>query len=276
MKPHVICHMVASVDGRILHSRWRPRTASGGDLFERLHERLAGDAWLVGRVTGQEFAKKRSSYPDSPGSRYARAAWLPRSGAPAYGVVLDAHGRIAWGRPDIGGDPIVVALTGEVSDSHLAGLRADGVSYFFAGERQLELPLVLDHLRRELGVKRLLLEGGGITNGEFLRAGLVDEVSLAIVPAIDGASGAPSVFHSRATDAPAPLEAMSLESCEPLDDGAVWLRYRLRNAPGGADSAKGSSGDSGGAGAPAPINSGASSSPSARASRPRRRGSRRD
>jgi hypothetical protein len=29
----------------------------GTGLFERLHERLAGDAWLVGRVTGQEFAK---------------------------------------------------------------------------------------------------------------------------------------------------------------------------------------------------------------------------
>jgi riboflavin biosynthesis pyrimidine reductase len=275
MKPHVICHMVASVDGRILHSRWRPRTASAGDLFERLHERLAGDAWLVGRVTGQEFAKKRTSYPDSPGSRYPREAWLPRIGAPAYGVVLDAHGRIAWGRGDIGGDPIVVALSGEVSDSHLAGLRADGVSYFFAGERQLAVPLVLDYLRRELGVKRLLLEGGGTTNGEFLRAGLVDEVSLALVPAIDGARDAPSVFHSRETDAPAPLEAMSLESCEPLEHGAVWLRYRLRNAPGAAEGARDSSGDSGSAGTPAPI-TGDSSSPSARASRPRRRGSRRD
>ena len=237
MKPHVICHMVSSIDGRILHSRWRPRTASGGDLFERLHERLAGDAWLVGRVTGEEFAKSQVPYPKSLESRYPRKAWLPRGGARAYGVVLDAHGRIAWGRADIGGDPILVALTGQVSDSHLAGLRADGVSYFFAGERQLELPLVLDYLRRELGVKRLLLEGGGTTNGEFLRAGLVDEVSLAIVPAIDGAAGAPSVFHSRETDAPAPLEAMSLEGCETLDHGAVWLRYRLRNAAAAPESA---------------------------------------
>jgi riboflavin biosynthesis pyrimidine reductase len=59
MKPYVICHMVASIDGRILHSRWRPQTREDGDLFERLHVRLGGDAWLVGRVTGQEFAKAR-------------------------------------------------------------------------------------------------------------------------------------------------------------------------------------------------------------------------
>ena len=25
MKPYVICHMVSSVDGRILSSRWRPK-----------------------------------------------------------------------------------------------------------------------------------------------------------------------------------------------------------------------------------------------------------
>ena len=56
MKPHVICLMASSVDGRTLHSRWRPKS-SGGDLFERVHDELAGDAWLVGRVTGQEFAK---------------------------------------------------------------------------------------------------------------------------------------------------------------------------------------------------------------------------
>jgi hypothetical protein len=53
MKPHVICLMASSVDGRTLHSRWRPK-GSGGDLFESGHDELAGDAWLVGRVTGQE------------------------------------------------------------------------------------------------------------------------------------------------------------------------------------------------------------------------------
>ena len=239
MKPYVVCHMVASVDGRILHSRWRPQTRSGGDLFERLHERIGGDAWLVGRVTGQEFAKAKAY--DAPADQeYPREPWLARRGARAYGVVLDTHGRIAWGRSDISGDPIIVALSGQVSDAHLAGLRKDGVSYFFAGERELDLAAVLEFLNRDLGVKRLLIEGGGLNNGEFLRAGLIDEISLAICPAVDGAKGAPSVFDSRDQDTElrAPLTQMSLESCETLEGGAVWLRYRVRNeavpAPGRA------------------------------------------
>jgi riboflavin biosynthesis pyrimidine reductase len=222
--------MVSSVDGRILHSRWRPATRDGGDLFERLHARIGGDAWLVGRVTGQEFAKAQA-YDRNADLTWPREAWLARRDARAYGVVLDAHGKIAWGRSEIGGDPIVVALTEQVTDAHLAGLRRDGVSYFFAGRSELDLALVLEFLDRELGVKRLLVEGGGHANGEFLRAGLIDEISLAICPAVDGAYGAPSVFDSRSDEAGvrAPVSQMSLESCEVLDGGAVWLRYRLRN-----------------------------------------------
>jgi riboflavin biosynthesis pyrimidine reductase len=222
--------MVASIDGRILHSRWRPPTRDGGDLFERLHGKIGGDAWLVGRVTGQEFAKGRA-YEARADRTYPREPWLGRRDAAAYGVVLDAHGKIAWGRADIGGDPIVVVLTEEVSDAQLAGLRKDGVSYFFAGKTRLDLRAALDFLARELGVKRLLLEGGGHVNGEFLRAGLIDEISLAICPTVDGARGAPSVFDSSERDSElrAPIAAMSLESCEVLEGGAVWLRYRLRN-----------------------------------------------
>ena len=232
MKPYVICHMVSSVDGRILHSRWRPQTRDGGMLFERLHERLGGDAWLIGRVTGAEFAKS-SGYRSSAARSYPREPWIARRQAAAFAVVLDLHGRIAWGRADIGGDPIVVVLGTQVDDAHLEGLRGDGVSYFFAGERTLDLRAALEFLNRELGIKRLLLEGGGHVNGAFLRAGLIDEVSLAVCPALDGAHGAPSVFDSRAaeSDSRAPLTGMQLASCEVLDGGAVWLRYRLENAP---------------------------------------------
>ena len=78
-------------------------------------------------------------------------------------------------------------LTERVSDAHLAGLRQDGVSYIFAGGHELDLGLALEILNRELGLERLLLEGGGGSNGAFLRAGLIDEISLAICPAVDGA-----------------------------------------------------------------------------------------
>jgi len=230
MKPHVVCHMSASVDGRTLPSRWRPAGASTGGLYERLHQELGGDAWLVGRVTGAEFAKGKA-YPAHTDETFPREPWFARRDAKAYGVVLDAHGKIAWGRADIGGDPIVVVLTEHVSDAHLAGLRSDGVSYIFAGEAEVDLGLALEILNRDLGIKRLLLEGGGGANGAFLRAGLIDEISLIVWPAVDGVKGAPSVFDSSDAEVgqPAPIQSMTLASSQTLEGGAVWLRYRLQN-----------------------------------------------
>lgn len=231
MKPHVICLMVSSVDGRTLSSRWRPKGAAG-DLFERVHDELEGDAWLIGRVTGQEFAKGKP-YSAATKETFPRQAWIARRDAKAYGVVLDAHGKIGWGRSDIGGDPIVVVLTEAVPDVHLAGLRGEGISYIFAGQSEIDLALALDSLNRELGVKRLLLEGGGGTNGAFLRAGLVDELNLVLCPAVDGSRGAPSVFDSTDAEADqrAPVTAMTLESSQALEGGAVLLRYRIQNTP---------------------------------------------
>jgi riboflavin biosynthesis pyrimidine reductase len=215
MRPHVVCLMACSVDGRTLSSRWRPKTAAG-EHFERVHETLAGDAWLVGRVTGAEFAKGKP-YPAATNESFPREPYFARRVAKTYGVVLDAHGKIGWGRSDIGGDPIVVVLAETVADAHLAGLRAE---------------LAVEEIERELGVKRLLLEGGGGTNGAFLRAGLVDELNLILCPVVDGAKGAPSVFDS--TDAEAvqrvPVTAITLESSQALQDGAMLLRYRIENA----------------------------------------------
>jgi len=230
MKPYVICHMNMSVDGRIWHSRWRPAENRMAGLFERIHEQLGNGSWLIGRVTGSEYAKAKA-YPADTSETFLREPWFARRDAAAYGIALDAQGKIAWGRSDIGGDPIVAILTEQVADAHLAGLRRDGVSYIFAGQRKLDLALALEILNRELAINRLLLEGGGKMNGSFLRAGLIDEISLTVCPAIDGARGGPHVFDSSEdiTGPSAPVREMTLVSSEVLDGGAVWLRYRLQN-----------------------------------------------
>jgi hypothetical protein len=46
---------------------------------------------------------------------------------------------------------------------------------------------------------------------------------------VDGTKGAPCVFDSCDEEAvaAAPVRAMTLESSEVLEDGGMWLRYRL-------------------------------------------------
>ena len=234
MKPHVICHMVSSIDGRTLISRWRPAEESRREVFAYLQEQLTSDAWLVGRVTGQEYAK-RETYPATTDQTFPKEPWFARRDASSYGIVLDTRGKIAWGRTEIDNDPIVVVLTESVLDAHLAGLRSDGVSYIFAGEQEIDLGSTLEVLHRELGIKQLLVNGGGVVNGAFLREGLIDEISLAVFPAIDSAQGAPCVFDSTGvvSGASAPVRSMTLESSQTLEGGAVWLRYKVVNGPTG-------------------------------------------
>jgi riboflavin biosynthesis pyrimidine reductase len=233
MKPYVICHMVSSIDGRIWGSRWRPKSNVVPNLFEKLHDQLVaehgGGSWLCGRVTAQEFARgKGKVYPPTT-EKFPRDNWFARrEGVKAWGIFLDAHGKAVWERSDIGGDAILVILTEQVPDSHLAGLRSEGISYIFAGKTEIDLKAAMETLNRELGIERLMIEGGGGANGAFLRAGLLDEISLVITAAIDGSSGAPTVFNSGDADlGPAPIENMKLASHTVLENGALWLRYRL-------------------------------------------------
>lgn len=226
--PYVLCHMVCSVDGRIWGSRWRPKENVVPNLFEKLHDQLGGGSWLCGRVTAQEFAKGTEPHYPPTDQVFPRENWFARRDAKTWGIFLDGKGKAVWARKDIGGDAILVVLTEAVPDRHLAGLRADGVSYIFAGATEIDLAGALETLNRELGIERIMLEGGGGANGALLRAGLIDELSLVICPVIDGSTGGPIVFNSGDADlGPAPIESMTLASHEVLEGGAMWLRYRL-------------------------------------------------
>ena len=56
-KPYVICHMLGSVDGRIKQDIWN--LDDPHKYFEETAEKIPADAWLVGRVTMQEFSSKK-------------------------------------------------------------------------------------------------------------------------------------------------------------------------------------------------------------------------
>src|SRR6516162_7415584 len=77
MKPYVICHMNTSIDGRTWGSRWRPAENRLAGLFERIHEQLGNGSWLIGRVTGSEYAKA-DAYPDHPSEVFPREPWFVR------------------------------------------------------------------------------------------------------------------------------------------------------------------------------------------------------
>jgi riboflavin biosynthesis pyrimidine reductase len=85
MKPHVICLMASSVDGRTLHSRWRPQ--GGAALFEQVHDELAGDAWLV--VVSPARSSLKASRTRLQGGRDQHAVGIGEPRAAREGLSVD-------------------------------------------------------------------------------------------------------------------------------------------------------------------------------------------
>ena len=223
-RPRVICHMAASIDGRIVVDGW-PDSAAVSREYERIHASFEADGWMCGRVTMERFAGGLRSEAEVARQR---AAGAPREDAVAGGhdsfaFAIDPSGRLAWKSNDIDGDHVVAIVTERVSDEYLAFLRERGVSYLLAGARDIDLPLALDKIGARFGVRTLMLEGGGRINGEMLSAGLIDEVSLLVAPVADGRAGTPALFDS---DDVRPRRLV-LETVERRDADILWLRYRV-------------------------------------------------
>ena len=238
MRPKIICHMGSSIDGRLHPSRWTPPAAGiEQDLVHRYYDetaaRLDAEGWIVGRTTMAEIAKGHPRKPETvPGD--LRQTHIGTRNGRDLAVAIDPHGKVHYGRDDAGGDHIVAVLGEGVTDDYLAELREDGVSYIFAGPDGRDLVGAMATLGETFGVRTLLLEGGGIINGAFLKAGLIDEVSLLVSPALDGLAGVPTIFeyHGEPDERPAAGKSLRHRHTETLEGGTVWLRYAVEVAPG--------------------------------------------
>ena len=235
-RPHVICHMAASVDGRIIVDGWPESVAAAVRReYDELHASIGADGWICGRITMQPFAKRVRSE-DEVAREYRGTASRPDFRAErefeSFAFAIDPRGRLAWESNDIGGDHVVAILSEHVSDEHLAFLRETGVSYLLAGASDVDLGLALEKIGTVFGVRTLMLEGGGRINGAFLHAGLIDEISLVLAPVADGAVGKASLFDVEAAElmtANSP-HRLALQAVERRSQNVLWLRYSVEPA----------------------------------------------
>jgi 2,5-diamino-6-(ribosylamino)-4(3H)-pyrimidinone 5'-phosphate reductase len=225
VKPRVICHMLSSVDGRIVVTGWKLPARAIAE-YERTAETFGADAWMIGRISMEPYAGRARIPVRKPQQPLPRTDYVARQSAPSHAIALDPSGKLAWESGSIDEAHVISILTKEVSDDYLAFLRSKGVSYLFGGTKKLNLATVLGKLGRRFGIRKLLLEGGGKINGSFLAAGLIDELSVLVAPLADGAIGTPTLFDARQT--PGPARQLKLLSCEKRAGDILWLRYGVK------------------------------------------------
>ncbi|SAK97427.1 5-amino-6-(5-phosphoribosylamino)uracil reductase [Caballeronia temeraria] len=225
---HIVCHMMSSIDGRSLTDNWNLDFAS--PTYEDTAARFEADAWACGRVTMQEISHGEDrDYP-----RGLAKGPIPRTDhfairdASQYAVSIDPKGRVAWKSNTALDSHIVEVLTESVDDDYLAYLQSIDVSYVFGGKDDIELKRVVDTLERELKIKKLIVEGGGHVSGAFVNAQLADEVSVLIIPLVDGREAHTSSFEVTMDKWQKPVY-LKLESVEKLEHDVVWLRYSRKS-----------------------------------------------
>lgn len=233
MRPTIICHMMSSVDGRIVGNRWTlPHDATDLDIavdsYFEISNQMGADAEMLGRKTVQTDLVQESFDHSGKAPAAGFDTFLGAQDTHRKCIVLDPKGKIRYRENTIMGENIVVILGESVSQAYLEHLRELGISYLFAGANGNSLHQALGILG-DMGIKKIVLQGGGIINGTFLKAGLIDELSLMIYPGVDGLAGVSCVFEylGKEGERPANGHALELTSVKQLPHGVVWLRYRF-------------------------------------------------
>lgn len=221
MKPYIICHMMASVDGRIDCDM--TDKISGNEYYAAL-DLLECPSQLSGKVTAR-MHYARSGHFDAHEQCVGRTIFYKAREAEGYAIVTDSSGTLLYDGNSLDGKPLLVITSEQVATDYLQLLEDKGISYIATGTGRTDLVKAMDILAREFGVKRLAVCGGGHINGAFLEAGLLDEVSLQIAAGIDGRQGMPAVFDGITDNnhRPVPLRLQSVQRMEGTD--TVWMRY---------------------------------------------------
>jgi 2,5-diamino-6-(ribosylamino)-4(3H)-pyrimidinone 5'-phosphate reductase len=216
--------MLGSVDGRIKQNIWGFKNHH--KYFEETAEKIKADAWLVGRVTMQEFSSKRKP------KRAKKRVAIPKTDfvgmkSKTYAVVIDPSGKCFWDSNMVSTEHVIEVLTEKVSSSYLQHLQEKKVSYVFGGKESLDLAVVLTKLHELFDIKTLRIDGGGHVNGSFLKAGLIDEFSLVLAPVADGTIGQPSVFEVEEGFGRRKATQFILKSVKRIYRDFLWIRYEV-------------------------------------------------
>lgn len=221
-RPYIVCHMVASIDGRIDCSM--VDKISGDEYYETL-DKLDCPTQLEGRVTMEHYNARKEPFIVTDPTPVGERSVYKAVDSDKYMVSVDTHGRLRWPAAEIDGVPLVCIVSEHASQEYLEMLRNEGISYICVGRESIDLSTAMEVLCSDFGVERLAVLGGGHINGGFLASGLIDEISLLLAPGIDGRKGQTALFDGIPDMDRMPVKLL-LESVEPVGNGTLWIRYK--------------------------------------------------
>ena len=223
-RPFVFINVAMTADGKIDTFERKGASISSQSDKERVDRlRAESDAVMVGGKTLLDEDPKLTVK-----SEVLRAERVARGLSPnplKVCIVTEATIRLDSAFLTAGPASTVIFTTGQTSKEQISLLRSRGANVYVHDSERVDLPQALTTLR-ELGINRLMVEGGATLNFELLRLGLVDEVLAYIAPMIFGGQAAPTMAAGAGLERSAAIP-LKLIDVEKSDDGGVLLKYLL-------------------------------------------------
>jgi 2,5-diamino-6-(ribosylamino)-4(3H)-pyrimidinone 5'-phosphate reductase len=215
-RPRVIANCAISLDGKLAFAQGKRARLSGAEDLARVQRlRTESDAILVGVGT---------VLLDDPSLRVHWELLGRPPGADPLRVVLDSRGRMpSTARLLDGSRPTLVAVGSECTRTFPAP-----VEVHRSRTPRADLPALLAELARR-GIRQVMVEGGSEVLASFLRARLVDSLTVYVAPLLIGGRTAPSLIAGPETPDPASAIPLTEVGAERVGEGTV-----LTYAPGRA------------------------------------------
>ena len=184
-KPYIILSAAMTIDGKIASKKGDPELSDEADWREVHKLRTEVDAIMVGKGTIlKDNPKLHIKYYEHDG--YWR-------------IVADSHlsipidSKVIKFQPNL--YPTIICTVENVSKERLNEFTAKGIKVVSAGKGNQVNVIELMPLLYEIGIRSILLEGGGTLNWSFIKNDLVDEIRLTIAPWIIGGRDATSLVE---------------------------------------------------------------------------------
>lgn len=223
-RPFVFINVAMTADGKIDTFARKGAAISSQRDKERVDKlRAESDAVMVGGRTLLDEDPKLTVKSES--LRTGRVACGLSPNPVKVGIVtkaeFDSHSKFLYE----GNAKVVIFTTKKTSTEQLSFLRSQGVEVFVHEGERVDLQMMMQALH-ELGVKRLMVEGGATLNFELIRLGLVDEVSAYVAPMIFGGESAPTMAAGLGLERGEAIH-LQLIRVENWNDGGVLLHYKV-------------------------------------------------
>ncbi len=179
MRPEIIVNCAMSADGKIAGRERKQVKISDQADFKRVHElRNECDAILIG--IGTVIA-------DDP-SLIVKEKYVDDPSQPIR-IVLDPNGKCSEGSLVLDNTIVTLIITNEQCQREFQGTNTRKLS--FGKDKGIDLTRMLEHLYG-MGIKKILVEGGGETIWHFFKAKCVDRLSIFVGDIIIGGRTSPT------------------------------------------------------------------------------------